>query len=88
MLVRRFAGDLRTTPTVTRFDCALGSGSQETLPQLLARRPLGCTCLQHWSYGSYGSYSACANPGHEWPVPWYVLVLLKLICTLCISACD
>ena len=65
-------------PTVTRFDCALGSGSQETLPQLLARRPLGCTCLQDWSYGSYGNYSACANPGHEWPVPWCVNVLLQL----------
>ena len=65
-------GDVRTTPTVTHFDCALGSNSQETLPQLQDRRPLGCMCLQDWSYGSYGSFTACANPADEWPVPWWV----------------
>ena len=42
----RVAGDLRTTKTVTRVDCAVGSSSQETIPQLAARRPLGCTCIQ------------------------------------------
>ena len=85
MLARRSVGDLRTTPTVTRFDCALGSSSQETLPKLLARRPLGCTCLQHWSYGSYGSYSACGNPGNQWPVPWCVICLVRVQSHPCTS---
>ncbi len=69
-------GDLQTEQTVTRFDCAAGSGGQETVPQLLARRPLGCTCLPRWSFGNYGNYSGCANPGLEWPTPWCAHALL------------
>ena len=63
-------GDVETEKTVTSYDCALGSTGQETVPQLLARRPLGCTCLPQWSFGSYGISSGCANPGDEWPMPW------------------